>query len=125
MTLVALLVVLTASRGEAQQRRSYTCPKAQTQSDLNACADAVYKAADLQMKRAYAALTQGLADATRRRALVAAQRAWVAFRDSYCHFVAGPLESGSVYPMQLGFCLAGVTEERTKQLRGDLLNERL
>jgi hypothetical protein len=27
--------------------------------------------------------------------------------------------------MQLGFCLAGVREEREKQLRADLVNERL
>jgi uncharacterized protein YecT (DUF1311 family) len=77
------------------------------------------------MKRAYAALARALTDTTRRRALAAAQQAWVGFRDSYCHFIADPYQTGSMYPMQFGFCLAGVTEERTKQLRGDLVNERL
>lgn len=116
---------MAAAPAEAQQRRSYPCPNARTQTDLNECASAAYKAAELRMNAAYAALKRGVADTTRRHALAAAQQAWVGFRDKYCRFIASANEGGSMYPMQLGFCLAGVTDERTKQLRADLTNERL
>lgn len=77
------------------------------------------------MKAAYAKLVAGVADTTRRQVLAAAQNAWIAFRDKYCRFVASAYDGGSMYPMQYAFCLAGVTEEREKQLRGDLVNEHL
>ena len=122
---VAFYLSIAATNAQAQQRRSYDCPKARTQSELNECANAVSKAADARMHTAYAALNRGLADTTRRTALAEAQKAWLGFRNEYCQFIASPYRGGSLYPMQLGFCLAGVTDERTKQLRGDLLNEHL
>jgi uncharacterized protein YecT (DUF1311 family) len=122
---VALYLAVAPTHAPAQQRRSYDCPKARTQSELNQCAGAAYKASDARMHTAYAALSRGLADSTRRSALAEAQNAWLGFRDKYCQFIASPYRDGSMYPMQLGFCLAGVTDERTKQLRGDLLNEHL
>ena len=118
-------LALASAHAHAQQRRSYDCPKARTQSELNECANRAYKAADARMHTAYAALSRGLADTTRRSALANAQKAWAGFRDKYCQFIAGPYREGSMYPMQLGFCLAGVTDDRAKQLRADLVNEHL
>jgi uncharacterized protein YecT (DUF1311 family) len=123
--LVVSCISLAPVRAVAQQRRSYDCPKARTQSALNTCADVTFKSAEARMQTAYAALSRGLADTTRRTTLAEAQKAWLAFRNKYCRFIAGPYRDGSMYPMQLGFCLAGVTDERAKQLRTDLLNERL
>jgi uncharacterized protein YecT (DUF1311 family) len=120
-----LSVALHASPGEAQQKQSYPCRAAETQRALNQCADSAFKKADARMKVAYAKLSGALADTSRRQALSAAQQAWTSYRDKYCRFIASAYEGGSMYPMQLGFCLAGVTEEREKQLGADLTNERL
>ena len=120
-----LFVALSAEGASAQQKGSDPCPNAGTQRALNQCADSIFRKADMRMKTAYGKLLAALTDTTRRRALAASQDAWIGFRDKYCRFIASAYEGGSMYPMQLGFCLAGVTAERDKQLRADLVNERL
>jgi uncharacterized protein YecT (DUF1311 family) len=55
-----------------------------------------------------------------RRKLKAAQLAWLKFRDAQCEFESVLNVGGTMYPMVLDFCLAGVTAARTRQLRESL-----
>jgi uncharacterized protein YecT (DUF1311 family) len=56
-------------------------------------------------------------DSGRAAVLDSAQRAWIAFRDAQCSYVAKSYEGGSMQPMQQGACLEALTRARTKQLR--------
>ena len=55
--------------------------------------------------------------AARKQKLISAQQAWIKFRDSSCEFERSAYEGGSMAPMIYGFCLADVTEQRTKDLQ--------
>ena len=46
-----------------------------------------------------------------------APRAWAAFRAAHCGFEALEAEGGAMQPMAELFCMAEVTEARTRQLR--------
>ena len=54
---------------------------------------------------------------TRGRALVAAQKAWLVFRDVQCEFEASGSVGGSVHPMIVAQCRAKLTKARTATLR--------
>ena len=98
---------------------------AQTQAQMNADAGAAWKRADAAMtaqwKRTYAEMKarektgEGFAYAA---ALLNAQRAWLKFRDAHCSIAAAEFEGGSLQPMARVQCLAGMTDERTRQLKG-------
>lgn len=120
---VVVALCSTAQPSQAQNARSYDCPRAETQLALNQCAAAELKRAEAYMQAVYDSLHVILRDTSRIRLLAEAQMAWVAFRRAYCVYIAGAYEGGSMYPMQYGFCAAGVTDERAKQLRQDRLNE--
>ena len=98
---------------------------AQTQAQMNADAGAAWKRADagmtVQWKRTYAQMKarektgDGSAYAA---ALLNAQRAWLKFRDTHCLIAAAEFQGGSLQPMARAQCLAAITDERTRQLKG-------
>lgn len=98
---------------------------AQTQAQMNADAGAAWKRADATMtaqwKRTYARMKgrertgDGFAYAA---ALLNAQRAWLKFRDAHCLIAAAEFQGGSLQPMARAQCLAAITDERTRQLKG-------
>ena len=49
--------------------------------------------------------------------LLSAQRAWIAFRDAHCASEGYLFRGGSGEPMMISGCKAGLTRERTEQLR--------
>ena len=50
--------------------------------------------------------------------LLTAQRAWLIYRDAHCGMVRyAPMSGGSMEPMLVAFCMRGLTQERTEQLR--------
>lgn len=92
--------------------------KAIAQADMNVCAQQAYKAADVELNKLYREIEQRLGDAaTSRKQLVAAQRAWVAFRDAECAFVSSAVDGGSAHPMVADLCLAAVTQKRIEDLK--------
>jgi uncharacterized protein YecT (DUF1311 family) len=91
--------------------------RATSQADISACADADYKAADTELNMVYRQLEQRLSDADTRRRLVAAQRAWVTFRDSECQFMSSAAQAGSAYPTVVSGCLADLARKRVADLR--------
>jgi len=115
MAIAALL--MSPATAQAQD-----CANAQDQATLDQCAGQEFQAADKQLNDAYKQINDRLKDdAETRKLLVAAQRAWVAFRDAECQFQGGPTDmAGSVYPMVVSSCKASLTNQRLKDLQGYL-----
>ncbi len=108
--LIACLLALAA----AAPARAACGPEA-TQMELNACAGAEFGAADAELNRLYKRITARLgAD---KAPLVAAQRAWIAYRDAECAFVASSVAGGSIAPMIRAGCLADLTRARVEDFK--------
>jgi uncharacterized protein YecT (DUF1311 family) len=99
-----------------QLAQNPNCNNPQTQSEMNICASIAYQNADRKLNQVYRQLLPKLS-AARKQKLITAQQAWIKFRDSSCEFERSAYEGGSLAPMIYGFCLANVTEQRTKDLR--------
>jgi len=125
LSIASLLAVGMATRGIASPTSAATnlqlaqrpnCNNPQTQSEMNICASIAYQNADRKLNQVYRQLLPKLS-ASRKQKLISAQQAWIKFRDSSCEFERSAYERGSLAPMIYGFCLANVTEQRTKDLR--------
>ena len=112
--LAAALFALDTASAETITPGAYpACLQTATaQSELNACAGAAAKMADDRLNTSYQAVLKYL-DPDDKALLVAAQRAWVAFRDSDCAFWGA---RGSVGPMNAAFCRASLSDERAAEL---------
>jgi uncharacterized protein YecT (DUF1311 family) len=109
-TLVVVLLVCTGRAAAADCAGS-------TQRDLDRCASAEYSSADKALNSTYTSIIGRLrADAPARSKLVAAQRAWLAFRDAECEFAASGVAGGSIAPMIVTNCRADLTKRRQTQL---------
>lgn len=94
-----------------------SCDAAATQAEMTACYGDAFKAADKALNATYRKIEGRLGDdPDTRKLLVAAERAWIAFRDAECAFSASGAEGGSIYPMTLSICLTDLTTARTDQL---------
>ena len=73
--------------------------------------DASFKAADGELNKLYKEIERRLKDnQDAAKDLVAAQRAWIAFRDAECKFAASGVQGGSAYPTVYSNCLAQLTQ---------------
>ncbi len=98
------------------------CDDPQTQSDVNYCANYHFETADGELNDVYGRLKQGYARYTEAKsALVAAQRAWVSFRDAECKQDEVAVDGGSAASMIILDCRTKLTEARTEQLQNRLL----
>ena len=93
------------------------CPD-NTQTGMNICAGAAYRAADTNLNTVYGEVLARLKadDAAISSALVAAQRSWIVFRDAQCRFMSSAVAGGSARPMVELQCLAAETEMRRAAL---------
>ncbi|NCS48157.1 MAG: lysozyme inhibitor LprI family protein [Microcystis aeruginosa BK11-02] len=106
----------TSAATNLQLAQRPNCNNPQTQSEMNICASIAYQNADRKLNQVYRQLLPKLS-ASRKQKLISAQQAWIKFRDSSCEFERSAYEGGSMAPMIYGFCLADVTEQRTKDLQ--------
>lgn len=106
----------TSAATNLQLAQRPNCNNPQTQSEMNICASIAYQNADRKLNQVYRQLLPKLS-AARKQKLISAQQAWIKFRDSSCEFERSAYEGGSIAPMIYGFCLANVTEQRTKDLQ--------
>lgn len=98
------------------------CDDPQTQSDINYCAKYHFDKADGELNDVYGRLKSGYAQyADAKSALVAAQRAWVSFRNAECHQAEVAVEGGSAATMIILDCKTKLTDARTQQLQDRLL----
>ena len=96
--------------------REDPCPGSNSQHELNRCAARARDRADAELNKVYRELMKDTSGAERVK-LRDAQLAWIKFRDAHCDYKSVGNMGGSIYPMVYSFCLAGVTNERVKQLR--------
>jgi uncharacterized protein YecT (DUF1311 family) len=115
--MVAALVVLFRPIADADE----CMDKAVAQADMNACAGKAYAAADAELNKLYRQIQERLKDdADTKQRLVAAQRAWAAFRDAECRFSSAAVEGGTVYPTIYGLCLGDLTNRRIDDFKSYL-----
>lgn len=121
MILTALLLIQASAQAAQPQ---VDCENAMTQMDMNICAGREYQAADRELNAVWKKASQraksvdkDVGDGTQHRELLAAQRAWLTFRDAQCSFEANQYRGGSIMPLIRSTCLTALTEARTKQLR--------
>ena len=123
--LIALATLLLPFAAQAQDSE-INCEDAQTQMEMTYCAEQDFTEADELLNAQYKQSRQATkafdedaiselqgADA----ALVAAQRAWVAFRDAHCASYGYQARGGSMEPMLIYACQADLTRQRTEQLK--------
>ena len=121
-TALALAATLCLSAASARAAASddpfkdTDCKKAQTQIELDYCADKDFRVADTQLNALYRKLMAGY-DARSQSLLKTAEKNWLAFRDSECAFETASSEGGSIQPMEESVCLAEKTKARIKELQ--------
>lgn len=97
------------------------CDNANDQATMNVCAQQSLKASDVELNRLYKQIQIRLAGQPETgNLLVAAQRAWIAFRDAECAFTSSGVAGGSVHPMMVMMCRDGLTRDRIKDLKSYL-----
>lgn len=122
---LALLIGLTqfASIALAQEAN---CNAPQTQLEMNICAQREFETADGQLNTEYAkartfmkSIDANLQKKNRgaARALLDAQRAWIAFRDLACKAEGFVVKGGTMEPLFISTCKTSLTEQRTNALR--------
>jgi uncharacterized protein YecT (DUF1311 family) len=89
------------------------CANAPDQASMNECMTKSYKKADEELNALYeriaGRLKGGSDTAKARAALVAAQRAWIAFRDAEYAFVGFPTAQASIHTTIVASCLTDLT----------------
>ena len=101
--------------------RADDCDNAMDQMTMNACADEAFKKSDAELNARYKEVQRRLKDDTQaEKFLIAAERAWVAFRDAQCEFSAASSIGGSIHPMIYSGCLSRLTKARINDLKGFL-----
>lgn len=113
--LVGVILIAGTSLANAAD----TCADAKDQTTMNRCAEDSYKDADRALNAQYAVTRKAVLayDPEGDKLLIAAQRAWVAFRDAHCTATSFAFKGGTMEPMMRFSCLAETTEARTAQLK--------
>lgn len=128
--LVAVFVALAlrpppAGAAGPAEEKGVDCEKAVSTPEIAACAKEAYEAADKRLNDAYRAVLASIektdvppeARTDWRKALVEAQRHWVAFRDAECALTGFEWYGGTGRSGAEIECARQLTEERTKALR--------
>jgi uncharacterized protein YecT (DUF1311 family) len=97
---------------------------AQTQAAMNAEARTEFVQADTELNKTYEALLKKLPDGQSKEKLKQSQRAWLTFRDAEAAFVADQTRGGSMPPTIRYETMAELTQQRIKQLKTRLTEER-
>lgn len=111
--LAAAMIFATPSFAFAQDN----CGDKTNQTDMNICAGQAYEKADKELNAVYKQIEARLKDdADTTKLLVAAQKAWIGFRDAQCNFASSKV-TGSLYPFISSTCLQGQTLSRIQDLK--------
>ena len=92
------------------------CP-GDTQFEMNQCAAAGAKRDDAELNRVYSKLTKS-------PELIAAERAWVAYRDAECTYESALDGGGSMASLTESTCRSNRTKERIKLLKENAIDGR-
>lgn len=121
--LIALFAAAVCA-GAARAEDAPDCKDPQDQNTMTQCAALDFEKADKALNEAWPALKATAADYDKDTgkseysdALLASQRAWLAFRDAECTWQAMEMHGGSGEPMLLYGCKARLTRDRITQLQ--------
>lgn len=115
---------------QAQGEPKVDCANAETQADMTICANKDYEAADTELNAVYRKVMAAMKTTDKDLgeidanypgavdALKKAQRAWIDYRDGQCELAGFEARGGSLEPMLVAACLAGLTKKRTEELKG-------
>ncbi|MEP7185254.1 MAG: lysozyme inhibitor LprI family protein [Rhodanobacter sp.] len=93
------------------------CASPNTQTEMNACADAAYRKTDAELNHLYQQVKGQLKhNQDTANLLVTAQKRWVGFRDAECAFRSSAGAGGSIYPLLVTQCRDKLTSERIEGL---------
>jgi len=126
---VGLLIVISSSPSRAENinlkaenpvkiAQNSSCPGSTTVEQVR-CARLNYEAADRRLNQAYQQVTASI-NRDQKTVLIAAQQAWIGFRDKSCEFETYANRRGSGYRVFLNQCLERVTRSRTAELESYL-----
>ena len=104
---------------------SFLCNSARSQSqpELNDASWAAYQRADARLNATYKKLLAKLDDEGRKK-LIAAERAWLAYRDAQADFDAdAAARGGSMEPLEYNESCLELTEARIKQLQKQISDD--
>ncbi|MBD2196444.1 MULTISPECIES: lysozyme inhibitor LprI family protein [Calothrix] len=110
----------TPENPKLQLAQKLNCNNAQTQVEINQCAQLSYQNADKKLNQVYKKLLPTLSS-SRKQKLITAQQAWIKFRDASCEFERSQYAGGTIAPTIYLGCLERTTQQRTQQLQ-DYLN---
>ncbi|WP_447762453.1 lysozyme inhibitor LprI family protein [Sphingopyxis panaciterrae] len=122
----ASLLILSAIAADPE----VDCDNAMAQPDLNACAYQEYERADAALNAQWKITAAKLKEQDKgfdrtydKRpgffdTELAAQRAWLTYRDQHCASEGYSMRGGSAESMVISGCLAQLTAARTKELEG-------
>ena len=102
------------------------CADPQVQSEMNICAHREWEQADAELNalwpqvRAMMQREDGYAVEDDQpgywESLLAAQRAWIAYRDAHCRLSSYDARGGTMQPLLHSTCMTVLTERRTEEL---------
>lgn len=113
----------------AAQEPEVDCDNAMAQFELNACAYKDYERADAAMNAQWKVTAARMKERDRELdrstdnrpgffdTLLAAQRAWLTYRDQHCASEGYAMRGGSAEPMVISGCQTQLTEARIAQLK--------
>ena len=102
------------------------CEDPQDQSTMTLCAGLDYDKADKELNKLWPSIKSAAEENDKGasaeeggylKALMASQKAWIAFRDAECTWEGFVSHGGTMEPMLVNGCLARLTQERIKQLK--------
>jgi uncharacterized protein YecT (DUF1311 family) len=102
------------------------CNSQVTQMDMTACAGIDYEKADAELNAVWREAKKKAEDNDvehsaelkgEAKALLAAQRGWIAYRDGQCEVSGFEARGGSLEPMLVALCRAEMTRTRTQELQ--------
>jgi uncharacterized protein YecT (DUF1311 family) len=117
-------VLLTDAPVDAQEPK-IDCDETSVQMEMTYCAEQVFNAADKALNAQYQ-LTRKVTrkwdadEGTNKgadEALMAAQRAWVTYRNAQCASYGYQAHGGSIEPQLIYDCQADLTTKRTEELK--------
>ncbi len=96
-----------------------SCGDLTTQNEMNACVARDAQKVDDKLNATFKQL-QAKIQANHRPKLIAAEKAWLAYRDAQCAFNTLGTEGGSIQPMVQALCLKDLTSQQVKVLEQQL-----
>jgi len=116
LTVIALVLILSASPLAAEPAPEENCNDANSTAEIVQCLATQTAIWDRRLNLTYQKLMSSL-PARRRERLRNAQRLWVQFRDANCAYFASG--EGSIARVEAGQCLLRLTSARAQELEAD------